>query len=162
MFCVLWAPRILKRRNASCLTPWSLMQTVGKRSNITGCHSWVAYLCRNACLEQNKACANSLPFLQGRVSLFAGDFYLVAEVLVPCYANVAFPWLVSTAKAALSVLHYEAPCAVWAQWVGTWMFSYICTSLSHLPNCHSGVILATTYSCLSCLHFLNSVVTLKG
>lgn len=88
---------------------------------------------------------------------FLGIFILLQKFWISCCANAAFPWLVSTTKTALSVLHYQAPCVVWAQWVGTWILSYICTSLSDLPNCHSGVILATTYSCLICLHFLNSL-----
>lgn len=38
------------------------MQTAGKGSNSTGCHSGVPHLCRNACSEQNNTCTNSYLF----------------------------------------------------------------------------------------------------
>lgn len=62
------------------------MQTVGKRSDSTGCHSGVARLCRNACLEQGKACTGSSPFLQGHESHHFQEIFILLQKF--CYAIV--------------------------------------------------------------------------
>lgn len=62
------------------------MQTVGKRSDSTGCHSGVARLCRNACLEQGKACTGSSPFLQGHESHHFQEIFILLQKF--CYAVV--------------------------------------------------------------------------
>lgn len=56
------------------------MQTVGKRSNSTGYHSGVAHLCRNACLEQNKACALYL-FSKDECNCFLKFCYPVVQMV---------------------------------------------------------------------------------
>lgn len=131
------------------------MQTAGKGSNSTGCHSGVAHLCRNACSEQNNTCTNSYRFSKDEYHSFL-EIYIISQKFCCPVKQVlhSHSWLVQPRQPLCPALPSPVCCLSSAS--GS-MDVYIYLHLTVRPSQMSFICHFDCHTlCLICLHCLNS------